>query len=339
MPSWKSYKPRVLFERRDPLKSEERRKGNKMKDRVEIVDVSPRDGLQNECKVLTPENRLELIHHLEQAKVRSIEIGSFVHPKFVPAMANLGEICKKLDFTNKEQHYTALVPNLKGFELAVQAGLKHVRLVIVASETLNEKNFKCSVADSLQGFEQVAGLSREAGVAFGVIIGASFGCPYEGHVPPAQVEKIASRLVEIGADEVMLADTTGMAMPNQVEQQCAEVIKGIEKLRPGLRIGVHLHNTRNTGYANAYAAYRAGIRIFDASLGGIGGCPFSPNALGNIATEDLVHMFNGMGVATGIDLAGLIAGTKWLADQLGKPLPAMIGKAEPVYPELFSMNP
>jgi len=302
-----------------------------MKDRVEIVDVSPRDGLQNECKVLTPEIRLELIRHLEEAQVRSIEIGSFVNPKFVPAMANLGEICKQLDFSNKEQHYTALVPNLKGFELAVQSGLKHVRLVIVASETLNEKNFKCSVSDSLKGFEKIAAMSREVGVAFGVIIGASFGCPYEGHVPPEQVLKIALRLVELGADEVMLADTTGMAMPDQVEKLCDEVIRAINKQRPGLGIGVHLHNTRNTGYANAYAAYQAGIRIFDASLGGIGGCPFSPNALGNIATEDLVHMFNGMGVETGIDLTGLISATNWLEAQLGKPMPAMIGKAEPVY--------
>lgn len=305
-----------------------------MKERVEIVDVSPRDGLQNECKVFPPETRLELIHYLEKAKVGSIEVGSFVHPKFVPTMANLGEICKQLDFNNKDQHYTALVPNLKGFELAVQSGVKHVRLVIVASETLNEKNFKCSVADSLKDFEQVAERSRETGVAFGVVIGASFGCPYEGHVPPEQVLMIASRLVELGAGEVMLADTTGMAMPDQVEELCGQVIEAMNKLKPNLRIGVHLHNTRNTGYANAYAAYRAGIRIFDASLGGIGGCPFSPNALGNIATEDLVHMFNGMGVETGIDLAGLLEGTKWLEEQLEKPMPAMIGKAEPVYPQL-----
>lgn len=306
-----------------------------MKERVEIVDVSPRDGLQNECKVFPPETRLELIRHLEKAKVGSIEVGSFVHPKFVPTMANLGEICNQLDFNNKEQHYTALVPNLKGFELAVQSGLKHVRLVIVASETLNEKNFKCSVADSLKGFEQVAERSRETGVAFGVIIGASFGCPYEGDVPPEQVLQIATRLVELGADEVMLADTTGMAMPDQVEKLCSQVIEAMNSLQPDLRIGVHLHNTRNTGYANAYAAYRAGIRIFDASLGGIGGCPFSPNALGNIATEDLVHMFNGMGVETGIDLASLLEGTKWLEGQLEKPVPAMIGKAEPVYPNLI----
>ncbi|MBM9604460.1 hydroxymethylglutaryl-CoA lyase [Desulfopila inferna] len=307
-----------------------------IKNKVEIVDVSPRDGLQNECKVLSPETRLELIHYLERAGVRSIEIGSFVHPKFVPTMANLAEICHRLDFDNKAQRYTALVPNLKGFELAVKAGLQHVRLVIVASETLNKANFKCSVADSLKGFEQVAKVARESKVAFGVIIGASFGCPYEGHVPPAQVLNLATRLVELGADEVMLADTTGMAMPDQVERLCAMVIEEAGKKRSDLRIGVHLHNTRNTGYANAYAAYRVGVRIFDASLGGIGGCPFSPNALGNIATEDLVHMFNGMGVETGIDLASLVEGGKWLESQLEKPMPAMIGKAEPVYPVLAS---
>jgi len=305
-----------------------------MKDRVEIVDVSPRDGLQNECKILPPLTRLELIRKLELAGVRSIEIGSFVHPKFVPTMANLGEICEQLDFNRTEQHYTVLVPNLKGFELAVKSGLKHVRLVIVSSETLNNKNFKCSVNDSLKAFEQVALVSQETGVAFGVIIGASFGCPFEGQVPPSRVLEIASRLVELGADEVMLADTTGMAMPDQVERLCSEVIEAMEKQHPGLRIGVHLHNTRNTGYANAYAAYRSGISLFDASLGGIGGCPFSPNALGNIATEDLVHMFNGMGVETGIDLDGLIAGTKWLETQLDKIVPAMIGKAEPIYSEV-----
>ncbi len=308
-----------------------------MKAKVEIVDVSPRDGLQNECKVLPPLIRLELINKLELAGVRSIEIGSFVHPKFVPTMANIGAICEQLDFNKAEQHYTALVPNLKGFELAVKSGLKHVRLVIVASETLNEKNFKCSVSDSLKGFEQVAQVARAENVAFGVIIGASFGCPFEGDVPPAQVLKIAARLVAFGADEVMLADTTGMAMPDQVERLCSKVIEVMEKQQPGIRIGVHLHNTRNTGYANAYAAYRAGIRIFDASLGGIGGCPFSPNALGNIATEDLVHMFNGMGVETGVDLEGLLVGAQWLETQLDKSMPAMIGKAEPIYPKLASL--
>ncbi|MBW2660264.1 MAG: hydroxymethylglutaryl-CoA lyase [Deltaproteobacteria bacterium] len=308
-----------------------------MKDRVEVVDVSPRDGLQNECKVLPPLTRLALIRKLEIAGVRSIEIGSFVHPKFVPTMANLGEICEHLDFNQPGQHYTALVPNLKGFELAVKSGLKHVRLVIVASETLNEKNFKCSVADSLKGFEQVAQLSLQEDVAFGVIIGASFGCPFEGEVPAAQILKIASRLVDLGADEVMLADTTGMAMPDQVERLCTRVIGAMDKQKSDVRVGVHLHNTRNTGYANAYAAYRAGIRIFDASLGGIGGCPFSPNALGNIATEDLVHMFNGMGVETGIDLGQLLEGSKWLGTQLEKSMPAMIGKAAPVYPELSSL--
>jgi (R)-citramalyl-CoA lyase len=306
------------------------------REKVEIVDVSPRDGLQNECRVLPPETRLELIRHLEAAGLRSIEIGSFVHPKFVPTMANLDVICRQLDLAGTADHYTALVPNLKGFELAVKAGMRHVRLVIVASETLNKKNFNCSVDDSLAGFAQIAAVAKASGIAFGGIIGAAFGCPFEGYVDPIRVLHLAKRLVELGADEVMLADTTGMAMPDQVERLCGNIIEALAKTNAELRIGVHLHNTRNTGYANAYAAYRAGIRIFDASLGGIGGCPFSPNALGNIATEDLVHMFNGMGVETGIDLGRLLVGTKWLEGQLEKPMPAMIGKAEPVYAELAS---
>lgn len=305
---------------------------NKM---AEIVDVSPRDGLQNESKVLVPETRLKLIRYLEKAGLRNIEIGSFVHPKFVPQMANLPEICKELDFDG-DVHYTVLVPNLKGFELAVKAGVKHARLVIVASESLNKANFKRTIDESLQGFEQISEISRTEKVNFGVVIGASFGCPYEGHVPPEQVLKIAGRLTQLGADQVVLADTTGMAMPDQVERLCAEAIEKLGKQWPELKIGVHLHNTRNTGYANAYAALNAGIRIFDSSLGGIGGCPFSPNALGNIATEDLVHMFNGIGIETGIDLTGLISASQWLEDQLEKVMPAMIGKAKPVYDKLAS---
>jgi (R)-citramalyl-CoA lyase len=304
-----------------------------MKKAVEIVDVSPRDGIQIERKVLSPEIRLELIRQLEKSGLRSIEIGAFVNPKLVPQMAHLPEICKHLDFAGKV-HYTALVPNLKGFELAVTSGMKHVRLVIVASETLNKANFKCSINDSLRGFEQIARLSRSKKVDFGVIIGASFGCPYEGDVPSHHVINIAKQLVELGADEVIMADTTGMGIPDQVERRCGEMIDMLISLQSENKIGVHLHNTRNTGYANAYAAYNAGIRLFDTSMGGIGGCPFSPNALGNIATEDLVHMFNGMGIETGIDLSEIVSGAKWLEKHLEKTVPAMIGKAEPVYPLL-----
>jgi (R)-citramalyl-CoA lyase len=308
-----------------------------MKKDLQIIDVAPRDGLQGECKQLSPQIRLELIRLLGNAGLTAIEIGSFVNPKRVPQMEGIEQICAALDW-DAGMHFTALVPNLKGFELAVKAGLRHVRLAILASESLNRANFHRSMDDSLVQFKQVAESAATHNISFGVIIGASFGCPYEGHVPVRRVMRIAQQTVQIGADEVMLADTTGMAVPDQVERICGRFIENFGRSNPGLGIGVHLHDTRNTGYANAYAAFRAGIRRFDTCLGGIGGCPFSPGALGNIATEDLVHLFNGMGVDTGIDLDQLITASKWLAGQLGKTLPAMIGKAEPVYPKPASQQ-
>ena len=301
-----------------------------MEKKLQIIDVAPRDGLQGECKQLSPQIRLELIRLLSQAGLTAIEIGSFVNPQRVPQMAGTEQLCAALD-SDDGIHYTALVPNFKGFELAVKAGLHHVRLAILASESLNRANFQRSIDDSLAQFKQVAESAVNHNASFGVIIGASFGCPYEGHVPMHQVRRIAQQIVQMGADEVMLADTTGMAVPDQVERVCGRFIDAFAQSHPGLHIGVHLHDTRNTGYANAYAAFRVGIRRFDTSLGGIGGCPFSPGALGNIATEDMVHMLNGMGVDTGIDLGRLIVASKWLAGQLGRELPAMIGKAEPVY--------
>lgn len=297
---------------------------------LQIIDVSPRDGLQGECKQLPPEIRLELIALLRRAGVSAIEIGSFVNPKRVPQMQGIDAICAALDFDSTVR-YTALVPNITGFDRAAKAGLKHVRLAVLASESLNRANFQQSVDDSLKQFKRIATSARAAGIAFGVIIGASFGCPFEGHVSQSRVMRIAKALVQMGADEIMLADTTGMAVPGQVERICGTFIETLGRTHSGLDIGVHLHDTRNTGYANAYAALRAGIRRFDTCLGGIGGCPFSPGALGNIATEDMVHMFNGMGIDTGIRLKDLIAASRWLSGQLEKPLPAMIGTAEPIY--------
>lgn len=303
-----------------------------MRNDVQIIEVSPRDGLQGECRHLSPQTRLELIRLLGRAGLTAIEIGSFVSSKRVPQMAGMGQICAALDL-DARIHYTALVPNFRGFELAAKAGLRHIRLAVLASESLQRANFQQSIDDSLTQFQRVAEASRQHHISFGVIIGASFGCPYEGPVPEGQVMRIARHMAQLGADEVMLADTTGVAVPDQVERVCDRFVRDFGQSQPGLGIGVHLHDTRNTGYANAYAAFRAGIRRFDTSLGGIGGCPFSPGALGNIATEDLVHMFNGMGIDTAIKLDGLVSATKWLADQLGKELPAMIGKAEPVYPK------
>jgi (R)-citramalyl-CoA lyase len=303
-----------------------------------IVDVAPRDGLQNESIVLAPEVRAELIARLVNAGLGRVEIGSFVNPKQVPQMAGMAAVCAALqaqgydlaygDDRIRGRRFTALVPNLKGFELAAEAGLRHVRLVLAASEGLNQANFKRSVAESLADFATIAQAARERGMGFGVAIGASWGCPFEGAVDPQRVLNIARSLAGLGADEIVLADTTGMAVPTQVAALCRAALR---LLHDGPQVTVHFHNTRNTGYANAYAAWQAGIHSFDAALGGIGGCPFAPRAVGNIASEDLVHLFNGMGVTTNIDLHGLIATSRWLGEQMGRELPALVGKAEPVY--------
>lgn len=298
-----------------------------MHDDVMIIDVAPRDGLQNEPELLPVAAKVELVRRLAAAGLPAVELGSFVNPRQVPQMAGTAEVAAALAAAPPTA-LTCLVPNLRGYELAVAAGMTRVRLVVAASEALNQANFKRSVAASLDDFAQIAAQARAAGVGLGVAIGASFGCPFEGHVPPARVLAIADRLAELGANEVVLADTTGMGAPTGVAELCRAALG---RLGGGPALTVHLHNTRNTGYANAFAAWQAGVRRFDASLGGIGGCPFAPRAVGNIATEDLVHMLNGMGVGTGIDLPALLDASRWLAEQMGRGLPALVGKAEPVY--------
>lgn len=298
-----------------------------------IIDVAPRDGLQNEPKILPVATRIELIKRLVQAGIPRIEIGSFVNPKQVPQMASMPEVCVALmqeRATTLHERYTALIPNMRGYELAVQSGLRHVRLVLAASEALNQANFRRSVDSSLEDFASIAARARADNINFGVAIGASFGCPFEGHVPPERVYTIAQRLIELGADEIVLADTTGMAVPTQVSRVGAQIRELTDQIET-TTIGVHFHNTRNTGFANAYAALQAGITNFDASLGGIGGCPFAPRAVGNIATEDLVHMLNGMGITPDINLNTLITSSTWLGEQMEKTLPALVGRAGPVY--------
>jgi (R)-citramalyl-CoA lyase len=317
---------------------------------VTIIDVSPRDGLQNEPEILGVAAKAELVERLLRAGLPRIEIGSFVNPKQVPQMAGTGEVAELLSkdegrktedesqadttyhppLTTPPSPFTCLVPNMKGYHLARIAGMQHIRLVLAASEALNQANFKRSIEESLEDFTAIVEQARSerAQVSFGVAIGASFGCPFEGHVPPERVIALAKRLVTLGVSELILADTTGMAVPTQVDELCRALLR---IMHDGPELTIHLHNTRNTGYANAYAAWQAGVRSFDASLGGIGGCPFAPKAVGNIATEDLVHMFNGMGVPTGIDLAALLDASAWLSAQMGKPLPSLLGKAGAIF--------
>jgi (R)-citramalyl-CoA lyase len=294
---------------------------------ITIIDVAPRDGLQNEPEILPVVTKVALIRRLGEAGIPWVEIGAFVNPRQVPQQAGTTEVATALADCDTAR-FTCLIPNMRGYELAVAAGMRHVRLVLAASESLNQANFKRSVSDSLADFAHIAGQATRDGVAFGVAIGAAFGCPFEGAVAPVRVLALVRRAVDLGATEIILADTTGMGAPTQVARLCREALTLLDQ-RAALT--VHFHNTRNTGYANAFAAWQVGVRRFDASLGGIGGCPFAPRAVGNIATEDLVHMFHGMGVRTGIDLGTLLDAANWLAAHLGRPLPALVGKAGPVY--------
>jgi len=288
---------------------------------ITIIDVAPRDGLQNEPEILPVVTKVALIRRLVEAGIPWVEIGAFVNPRQVPQQAGTTEVATALADCNTAR-FTCLIPNMRGYELAVAAGMRHVRLVLAASESLNRANFKRSVSDSLADFAHIAGQSARDGVAFGVAIGAAFGCPFEGAVAPVRVLALVRRAVDLGATEIILADTTGMGAPTQVAGLCRATLTLLDQ-RAALT--VHFHNTRNTGYANAFAAWQVGVRRFDA------GCPFAPRAVGNIATEDLVHMFHGMGVRTGIDLGKLLDAANWLAAHLGRPLPALVGKAGPVY--------
>lgn len=302
---------------------------------VLIVDVAPRDGLQNDPADLTVDDKVELVRKLTAAGVYRVEVGSFVSPKLVPKMADTDEVVRRLAAENVER-YTCLIPNERGYDRAVAAGLRDVRTVVAASATMNRKNFGCDPEETLAEIGRVARRAQADGVRLGAVVATAFGCPYEGRVPPDRVLALVRRLLELGAQEVLLADTTGIAVPPQVARLSEAALRAAEGT--GAEVGIHLHNTRNAGYANAFAAWEAGVRLFDASLGGIGGCPFAPRATGNIATEDLVHMFERSGIRTGIDLGALIGASEWLAGRLGHGVPSLVPKAGPVPMEVYAAN-
>ncbi len=295
---------------------------------MEIVEVSPRDGLQNQPTVLSAGERASLVLKAVDAGVRRVEAVSFVNPKRVPQMADAEGVMARLrgeaDLTASGVRLIGLALNARGLERAIEAGVDEVNYVVVASETFSQRNQGSSVEQTLTQVAQAGPPSRAAGVGFSVTIGAAFGCPFEGEVPLDQVVRIAARLADLGVEEIALADTIGVADPWAVEARVAAV----RAAAPSARLRCHFHNTRNAGLANAYAALRAGVTTLDASIGGIGGCPFAPAATGNIATEDTVYMLNRMGVETGLDLARLIETAAWLGERLHQPtLPAMLGRA------------
>ena len=289
---------------------------------VDIVEVGPRDGLQSEPGVLPTATKVAFIERAIAAGVRRVEVTSFVNPKRVPQMADAEAVLAALP-RREGVHYIGLVLNRKGFERAAAAGCNEIGMAVVASDTFNQRNQGVTSDESIAAWLDIASAAKAAGIRPQVTVSAAFGCPFEGEVPVQRVVDIARRVAEAEPFEIALADTIGVGVPSQV----IELVGRVREAVPGVSLRCHFHNTRNTGLANAFAAVQAGVRTLDASLGGIGGCPFAPAATGNIPTEDLVYMLQRSGYPTGIDLAAAIETSKWLQEQLGRPVPGMLVKA------------
>ncbi|MET8150341.1 hydroxymethylglutaryl-CoA lyase [Actinoplanes sp. NPDC049668] len=284
---------------------------------VSIREVAPRDGLQNEEPIPT-DNKVRLIDALSRTGVRRIEAVSFVHPRAIPQMADADEVWAR-SWHNPDIRYSALIPNTRGAERAIRAGFKEIEVVVSASDTHNRRNLNRSTEESLDDITGLIPLIHEAGAKLEVIVATSFGCPFEGDIDPKRVASIVERVRADGADRIAFGDTTGMATPRRVRDLLSEV-------RPDL---LHFHNTRGTGLANVLTALDLGITEFDASVGGIGGCPYAPGASGNVATEEVVHMLEDMGIDTGIDLEELIRVAELAEGLLGRTLPSGVLRAGP----------
>ena len=297
-------------------------------ERVQIVEVSPRDGLQNEPAELSTRDKLALIERLAGMGARRIEVASFVNPRRVPKMADAESVVAGLpDLPGVD--YIGLCLNERGVERAIAAseatnrGLDQIGCVMVATDSFGIANQGQTVPQGLAANKAMIGQAKAAGLSVQVTISGSFGCPFEGPVPEERVLDIAETLAAAGADEIAFADTIGVGVPAQVASM---VTRGRERLGD-LPIRVHLHDTRGMGPANAWAAYVAGCRRFDSALGGLGGCPFAPKAKGNVATEELAYLFAKSGIECGIDLRAALAANRWLADTMGKDLPSRVGLA------------
>ncbi|MDA8372819.1 MAG: hydroxymethylglutaryl-CoA lyase [Actinomycetota bacterium] len=291
---------------------------------VTIVEVSARDGLQNEAVEFSTAEKTRLIEESVAAGLTRVESCSFVNPKRVPQMADAEAVMEGLSPAARAASI-GLVLNERGIDRAIAAGLPEINYVVVATETFSRRNQGMSVDENLAQLSRVVPRAKEAGIRTSVGISAAFGCPYEGEVSEAVIAELAKRIAELQPEEIGLADTIGAGVPPMVADRVGLTKEVIAGSSIGLRC--HFHNTRNTGIANAYAAVQEGVRALDASIGGIGGCPFAPRATGNVATEDLVFMLERSGYSTGVDLEALFAITGWLGEKLGKPVPGLLSRA------------
>jgi hydroxymethylglutaryl-CoA lyase len=285
--------------------------------RVSIVEVGPRDGLQNEQAAIATADKIAFVDRLTAAGHSTIEVSAFVSPKWVPQMADAAAVFAGI--TRKPGvRYTALVPNLAGLERAVAAGATEIAIFAAASETFSQRNINQSIDASLTTYAAVCASARSAGLKVRGYLSTCFGCPYEGPMPPAQVAAIARRLLDLGVFEVAISDTIGVAHPGQVPV----VLDAVTAKVPLEQIALHFHDTRGTALANVLAGLDYGVSTYDASAGGLGGCPFAPGAAGNLATEDLLYMLDGLGVETGVSIAGVADASRHLESRLDHPLPS-----------------
>ncbi|HJS48785.1 MAG TPA: hydroxymethylglutaryl-CoA lyase [Gaiellaceae bacterium] len=290
--------------------------------RVEICDVGPRDGLQNDPKILEPETRAELVNRLAGAGLPRIEAVSFVNPARVPQMAGAEQVVAAIDRV-PDVLYAGLVLNEKGYDRLATTGLDEVHFAFAATETFNQRNQNASVQESLMTALRIVARGHEDGLRVTVTVGAAFGCPFEGEVAPSTPLGLAEQLAAAEVDEIVFADTIGVGVPRQVR----ELVEQTLTFAHGKPVGLHLHNTRNTGIANALVGIEAGASVLDASVGGVGGCPFAPRASGNISTEDLVYMLHGEGIETRVDLDDLISVAEWLEGVLERQLEGQVYRA------------
>jgi hydroxymethylglutaryl-CoA lyase len=290
--------------------------------KIDLVEVGPRDGLQSEAAIVPTATKISLINRLVAAGIRRVEVTSFVNPKRVPQMADAEAVLAGLPRTGGVS-YIGLVLNRRGFERALAAGCHEIGMAVVASDTFNRRNQGVSTQESIAAWLDIAQAARAAGIKANVTVSAAFGCPFEGEVEQSRVIEIAQQCAQGAPIEIGVADTIGAGVPSQV----IDLLGRLREALPGMPLRAHFHNTRNTGIANAYAAVVAGVQSLDASVGGVGGCPFAPAATGNIPTEDLLYMLDRMRIETGVSLDALIETGRWLQDQIGRPIPGMLMKA------------
>lgn len=290
--------------------------------KARIVEVGPRDGLQNEKQTVPTETKIEFIRRLADAGLTTIEATAFVSPRWVPQMADHAEVLRALK-QGQGITYPVLIPNLRGFEEAVAAGATEVAVFAAASETFSQRNINCSIAESLERFAPIFAAAATANIGVRGYVSCALGCPYEGEVKPAQVAEVAAVLFDRGCYEISLGDTIGVGTPNRT----SELINTVADRVPVEKLAGHFHDTYGQALANIYASLEMGVSVFDASVSGLGGCPYAPGAAGNVATEDLLYMLNGMGIETGVDLDRLIAAGAFIRQALGKETQSRVARA------------